>query len=143
MSRRAVLRHHRGTVGRFPHGHSANVHGYLEIENPHAGNGAMWISLYRRLIGVTTCWLFRSDAFAHADDPVDLPSFVHEQASTRDIPVHDARGLDLGPLAGHHSAPDLAADDRFPSDDVAFDFPALHHAVRRDVAHDPHAGADD
>ena len=87
---------------------------------------------------------------------------MDEDAFRRDVPVHDARSLNLYPLLRADTAPHLAADDGFAGDHVAFHFPALadqdlapgayrtddraldlHHAVGGDVADDPHSSPDD
>ena len=76
--------------------------------------------------------------------------------------MNDAGGLQLHPFFGIDRSAHLAADDGLATYDVPLYFPApghenllrgadravyralyLHDPVRRDIAHHPHAGADD
>src|SRR5882762_3794362 len=137
---------------------------YIEINNPHAEVRAC--GYLARLVGplrpcLLDCLRFER-GFAHAHDPVDLASLLHEQSFRRDVAVHHTARLDLDALVGPDGAAHLPTDDRLARDHVAFHFPALphqdlpagahrahhrafdfHDTVRADVPHDAHAGPDD
>src|SRR5437773_6261924 len=99
---------------------------------------------------------------AHADDAVDLPTLVHQEALARDVAVHHARRLNLHALAGDHRAAHFPADDRFAGDHVALHLTTfrdqhlaacahrtdhraldLHDSLSRDIPYHPHPCTDD
>src|SRR5919201_3494201 len=103
-----------------------------------------------------------SRVFAHSQHAVDFAALLNQQTFGRHVAMDDARRLQFHTLFGVDRTADLAADNCFATDDVAFHFPApgdedlfggadgaadgafdLDDAIRGDVAYDAHPRTDD